>query len=132
MSRVTIGTRRLNKSDDRYSSHHSLAIEDIHSGTGSPPPINPEMAVNTLRQMEKWGRRSLLNSAAKLYCAEHGVQKVKDAFPDGTALLECTCRRLIHQITAERYQAVVQVALTSKIVRNPVLGGHTVIREEEA
>ncbi len=129
MSRVTIGTRRLNKSDDRYSSHHSLAIEDIHSGTGSPPPINPNMAVNSLRQMEKWGRGSLLHAGTKLYCAEHGIQKVTDAFPDGTCLLECACRRVIHKITEDRYREIIQVASTSKIQRNAIIGGHEVIED---
>jgi hypothetical protein len=131
MGRTAIGTRRLNKRDNRYSDTHTRAIETLNSEKGSPPPVNPELAVNTLRQMEKWGRQSLLHAGTKLYCAEHGVRKVKDAFPDGTALLECGCRRAIHQITEERYAEVVQVALSSKIVRSP-LGGHEVISAGEA
>jgi hypothetical protein len=90
------------------------------------------MAVSALRQMEHWGRQSLLRANTKLYCKTHGIQQVTDAFPDGSALLGCTCRRQIHQITEERYRSIIQIALTSKIQRNAVKGGFEVVQTEEA
>jgi hypothetical protein len=132
MSRMTVGRGRVTHAEDKYADTHARAIEDIHQGIGSPPPINGEMAISALRQMENWGRQSLLRANTKLYCKTHGIQKVKDAFPDGSALLECNCRRPIHQITEERYRSIIQIALTSKIQRNAVKGGFEVVQTEEA
>jgi len=106
---------------------HALAITAMYQGQGSGRALwHPETIVNTLRQLERWTRRALLNRRTRLQCFEGcGVQRVIDAYSNRTALLSCGHKRGIHTLTEERYKDLVDQSKGLKVVgRNARVGGY--------
>lgn len=133
MSKTTVGTRRLNKSDDRYSSHHSLAIEDIHHQGKGNSVWNPEKILSAIRNLARWQSiRTLLHHRTKLWCEVcQAVQPVIDYKPlANVAVLNCRHDRSISTMSEPEYSDLVRRAKGLQIVRNPVLGGYTITESE--
>jgi hypothetical protein len=112
---------------------HALAITAMYQGKGSGRALwHPETIVNTLRQLERWTRRALLNRRTRLQCFEcQSVQRVKDAYPNRTALLECGHSRGVHTLTEERYKDLVDQSRGLKVTgRNARVGGYEKVEEK--
>ena len=113
--------------ENRYADLHGLSVTGLYEGKGSERALwHPETIINTLRQLERWTRRALLNRRTKLQCLEGcGVQIATDAYPNRKALLSCGHKRGIHTLTEERYKDLVEQSKGLKVVgRNARVGGY--------
>ena len=83
-------------------------------------------------------RHRLLRSNAKAYCTTHGLQTIRDLYPNHEVLLVCGCRRNCHNRKLEdiaAFDAEVELRkLRREIVghSNPTAGGHVHKYEEAA
>jgi hypothetical protein len=123
------------KNHNTYAGHHALAVESIYEGRGSGVSQCPTKTLESLRSLAKWNRNALLTRNTRLYCQEHGLQSVHDAFPGQTgsvARLACGCERPVSLISGDDYIALVNRAAKIKIVRKGVSGGVAVVEDAPA
>jgi hypothetical protein len=91
-----------------YADTHALAVTSLYEGRGSGAPSNPTKVVNTLRQLEQWGRPALLHRKTKVMCFQGcGTQQVTDAFPNREVLLACGHSRPVTTMTQREYSELI-------------------------
>ena len=58
--------------------------------------MNPSTYQLVTKSLRGLNRTRLLRTKAKAYCTGHGLQEIRDLFPNREVLLACGCRRTCH------------------------------------
>lgn len=83
--------------------------------------MNPSTYQFVTKSLRRLNRTRVLRSNAKAYCTIHGLQTIRDLYPNHEVLLACGCRRTCHNRKPEDVEAY-DIASREQEARKQIVG----------